>query len=154
MTVLVYRAGVLASDSMMSDNGTSCGTVRKLARGPGGTIAGACGSCGMSRRFLSWIEMGEPGEFDPDGAHFSALIVRPGGEVLRMSAGGGLWEVDAPFHTDGSGSDIAMGALEVGATAVQAVEAAIKWDVHCGGPIQIERLVCSERRRVVVRLRG
>ena len=148
MTVLAYRAGIIASDSVLVDNGTMCGAGRKLARGPDGTIAGACGSCGISHRFLQWIEAGEPDDFDPDtqGNEFGAIVVRPDGSTWRMSASGVIWPSTAPFFTDGCGSDIAMGALEMGATAEQAVAAAIKWDCNCGGDIQVERLVCNERR--------
>ncbi len=154
MTVLAYRAGVLASDSMIADSNTRCGAMRKLARGPGGAVAGSCGACGVSNRFLRWVENGEPGEFEPGTESFNALIARVDGEVFRMDSDGAWWPVVAPYHAEGSGASVAMGAMEMGATAEQAVMAAIRWNLFCGGDVQVERLVCNERRKVRARVVG
>jgi hypothetical protein len=48
--------------------------------------------------------------------------------------------VDAEFHTNGAGGYIALGAMDRGASAIEAIESAIRWSTDCGGPIQVERL--------------
>jgi len=48
--------------------------------------------------------------------------------------------VRAPFYALGSGYQVAMGAMEFGATAEEAVRAAIKWDTGSGGDVTVLRL--------------
>ena len=44
------------------------------------------------------------------------------------------------FYAIGSGCEFATGAMEMGATAEEAVQVAIKHSTSCGGPINVLRL--------------
>lgn len=45
-----------------------------------------------------------------------------------------------PFIADGSGRDFAMGAMEMGANAIRAVEVAAKFDIYTGREVEWFRL--------------
>ena len=68
-----------------------------------------------------------------------AIIAKPNGGVYEM-CDTGYYENNTPYTTIGSGWKFAMGALEVGATAREAVESSIRLCIYCGGPVQEERL--------------
>jgi hypothetical protein len=147
VTVVVYRDGVMASDSAVHMDGIYSGSTTKIARSPNGMLGGGCGDGGAVGRFIDWIKSGASGNFESKAGDrsFGALLVNPDGTVLALCNDGSAFPLLAPFYADGSGSTIAMGAMEMGATAEQAVEAAIKWDSGCRGPIQVERIENSLR---------
>lgn len=45
------------------------------------------------------------------------------------------FEIEEPFYAFGSGMDIAIGALAMGANAIKAVEIASRYSSHCGNGI-------------------
>ena len=142
MTVIAYRDGVMAADTMITDNGRVVGSIQKIARSPCGAIGAASGRGGAGQRFAAWMQAGMPGEFDPkctEDGFFGALIMDAAG-MRAMDRTGTILPFTAPFAAEGRGREVAIGAMEMGATTEQAVAAAIKWEEGCGGEIQIERL--------------
>lgn len=78
-------------------------------------------------------------QFDPEHNDFVCIILEPGG----------VWTVDAHlrpiklkgrFFAVGSGSKLALAAMEMGASASRAVEVACKYDLYSRPPIVTERL--------------
>ena len=63
------------------------------------------------------------------------FIVAPDGKVVVWGSSG-PWVNETGMISFGSGGDVAMGAMLAGASAIEAVEAAIKIDVHSGGPVR------------------
>jgi hypothetical protein len=146
MTVIVYRDGVMASDSALHDNGALRGYAPKIFRGPRGELFGAAGNQGAATRFKRWFQESKR-DFDRDGfdplveaGYFSAIVVWRDKSVSLVDHQGTFFPVDAPFHCEGSGREIAVGACAMGATAEQAVEIAIRYECSCGGKIQVLRL--------------
>ena len=149
MTILAYRDGALVADSQITLSGAGCGEYklngRKLfrihSRVPGFSgeaifgYAGACPVGAMLRRYaMTGVEPDFPAEGNAD-----AILLLPCGLVWFDRA----LEVDEltdPYGAWGSGAKAALGAMFVGATARQAVQAAIACDPNCGGPIVEERL--------------
>lgn len=135
MTTIVYRNGVLAADSLTTSNGMRVGYAKKV-RKIGGVLVGACGTSSLCERFFDWLRAGLKGD-DPfrgndDG---NGLVVTPSGHVICFGKHGPsryCW----PYFTMGSGEQIATGALEMGASATEAVAAAISINVMSGGEIQ------------------
>lgn len=149
MTIIVYRSGVLAADAAVYAGDRQSGTTTKIVRGKHGGIAGAAGTHATCQAFLQWFERGMPaGKFTPpdDGdLGFGALMVDATGAVTRMNRHGIIYQApEADYHIEGSGEDVAAGALEHGATAEEAVEIAIRLHPFCGGPIVVERLAVAE----------
>lgn len=134
MTTIVYRDGVLAADSLGTANGLRVGYAKKI-RKIGNVLAASCGSVALCEKFFDWVRSGLKGN-DPfcgidEG---NGLVVTPEGHVICFGKNGPsryAW----PYFAMGSGEPVAVGALEMGASATEAVAAAIRVDVHSGGVI-------------------
>ncbi len=137
MTTIAYRDGILASDSLGTANGLRDSILcTKIFRIGPCLVAGA-GSAAKILKFVDWVKNG----LDPETLPFTheddanGMLVTPAGKIIMWSEQG-PWPVESPFYALGSGYQIAMGAMEMGATAAEAVEAAIKWDTGSGGPVR------------------
>lgn len=149
MTCIVYRDGKLVSDGWVLDVWTKVGLFPKIAKreGPNGAILlAATGDSGFSKNFLDWgrgpllekwIETkGEenlPGLGEGDRTA-NGMLILPDGSAIRFDPGSLPYRIQAPFYAMGSGYWVALGALEQGATAMEAAMAAEKWDVGTNGP--------------------
>lgn len=140
MTAIAYRDGILAADSLITQDGNRCGFAKKIAQGPSGLLGATAGSLGDNALFLSWVEKDCEGDSPPFGDNFDALIVFPDRRTVYVARTGVFCEFDAPFCALGSGSAVCLGAMEAGAGAQQAVEAAVKHEIGCGGPVEVLRL--------------
>lgn len=137
MTVIAYRDGLLAADTLMATNDRK-GYTQKLFRHNWESIA-VCGDFARALEMLEWYKAGADLEKFPakrDDQDFARLIVVCT-KGLRVYENGpcAMWHSES-FIAYGSGADFAMGAMYMGATAVEACEAAIKWCTSCGGEIQ------------------
>lgn len=154
MTTIAYRDGILASDSKMTANGTYVGNYEKvlkvisvekqswfdklLKRDPITTtyLVGCCGVVNDIQDYMEFIFSDGP---QPTG-DLNCLIVtieEETREILLYESGAAIgMKIDSDYVATGSGSEVALGALYQGATAVEAVEAAIHHDNMSGGKIQ------------------
>ncbi len=138
MTVIAYREGIMAADSLVtSDNGrTREGTfmkIRRLQRFNDWHIVGAAGSLGDCIKFYRWFE-GSPEEFE--GIEGISVNCR----TRKMYGWDDSLEplpIGAPFMTAGSGAPLALAAMHAGASAEEAVRAAMKVDGSLGGPVRV-----------------
>lgn len=69
----------------------------------------------------------------------SIIVLEKDGRVLMYDSEGRIFERSVPAAV-GSGWQFALGALDVGATVEQAIEAAAKRDLATGGTIFVEEL--------------
>ena len=143
MTVIVYRSGVLASDSLSSwdwEVGTTF--VSKISLSKNGwayAFTGQTSSCVKAHKLY------EKG-FDPnknpndnkkeDTGKIAGLAVSWRDEVL-MLGDDGWYPIESEYCAIGSGGPYATGALAAGASATLAVEIAIKHNPFCGGSIVV-----------------
>lgn len=140
MTIIAIRNGIIASDSRMTyGNAVLSDNTRKIVKAPDGTLAGASGSAIFCTRFLNWVESGLDEKTMPkprvmNGGVDTGLLYMPGG-TIRMIEPSGFYDVESEYMAIGSGSDFAMGAMACGANAIEAVAAAIKHEINCGGGI-------------------
>jgi len=143
MTTVVYRDGVLAADRQVTMGVTHVGKMRKVYRRPDGALIGGRGDTSLLVKFFDWFMAGEQGYrprlksayADGDDAETQLIIVRPNGSVELHDSLGYTPIQKGKFFAIGSGAEVAYGALEMGATAVQAVRAAAKHDIHTGGGV-------------------
>ena len=146
MSIIVYRRGVLAADTLITAGDLRAGYSTKIARSPQGHMGGGAGSLEGCAAFLAWIRDGCKGSPPDVGGEQDWLLVGPpkrGAREISYGTGKGLL---APMHPNGpkgstwaasgSGERIAAGALWMGATAVEAVEAAIALSSTCGGRVE------------------
>lgn len=140
MTTIAYRDGVLAADTLVTSGDIRCGSEVKI-RALGPLLYGSCGSCGLTDKVEAWMRGGMKGDRPPlrvpDGSATGAVFVfMPDHTVLWMHEDGDT-VIRAPYWAAGSGEMYALGAMALGATAPEAVKAAIVHDVGSGGPITV-----------------
>lgn len=141
MTVIVYRNGVMASDSVVSCGGVQVSPVRKVVRTEDGRLWGLAGVYSEVCNFITWLDGGMVGDMpmpsERDGCStYSVLCSWPDGRLRQLEHGG--WEeLDMlPYAALGSGAAVALGALWAGADAWRSVEAAIAHQAGIGGGVQ------------------
>ena len=145
MTIIAYRDGIMAADSLIRNErvlGESKKIDEVVIHGEKCLVATA-GNVDKCELFRNWVingmvdtpKLDEINEKD----NFEAFIIGERGENQFVSYETTCipCSIEAPFYAIGSGSSIAIGAMERGATAKEAVEAAIKWSPDCGGRIYV-----------------
>lgn len=140
MTTVAYRDGVLAADTLFTANGMRDHYSAKAWR-IGRVLAAATGNSARIARFRAWAAGGlkgpSPYEDASDGGN--GLVVAPG-QPLLLAGSAGLTPIHAEFYAIGSGEDFALGAMEMGATAHEAVVVAARRDTATGGAIIVLEL--------------
>lgn len=136
MTIITFRNGVLAADTQVSAHGSRVDLLRKIKRVNQWLIGGA-GDVGTIVPVELWIRDGaqfeKPIDFGKieDGA---AILVDPDGVAYHVgTASPYVLKSEAQFMAIGSGSDAALAAMLLGATATRAVDIAKRIDLYCGG---------------------
>ena len=135
MSTIAYRDGILASDSLVTDGDRREGFMRKLFRLADNRMVGFVGDAGYMEQFLAWVDGRGPCPDHEDGRTMEALIIAPSGAMTWVDNCGRRLAFDANYAALGSGAAYAYGALAFGASAEDAVRAAIVHDVHSGGTI-------------------
>lgn len=139
MTTIVYKDGVLAGDTLISEGDYLYGYRPKIFDLEF-CIVGIAGASLLYDEFLRFV-MGH--EFNKEAfkaldLNFKAIVINK--HTKRVFCYEKELIEDGDIKTDfiafGSGAAIAKGALLMGATAKQAVECAAKLDHYTGGEIQ------------------
>ena len=139
MTTIVYRDGVMASDSQITDRGIVVAEEKKIIRYDG-TLIGVAGNLDADAAFLEWVKFEQTDKPDLKNSDFEALVVRQDGTMLWYGVNLIPLKMTSPYIAIGSGFHVAMGALHLGANAKEAVQVACDLDVLSGGTIQVEKL--------------
>lgn len=136
MTTVACRDGVMASDGQVTNGGIIVTSDTPKIFQHDGCLLGVCGLYGEMLALKKWFEGGMTGENPKLEEDSEALILNPDGSLF------GLWEKqfmvpinDEPFSAIGSGRVIALGAMAMGATAIESVEVAIRYDIYSGGEV-------------------
>ena len=118
MTVVVYHKGVIAADRSMTSDGKHHFEACKIVRGKK-TLGAAAGSVIAAKGFREWVEHDFQIEYRSTGDELVGLAFDADG--VYMVSDGHVISVpnDCALFT-GSGSEVAMGAIDMGATAAQA----------------------------------
>ncbi len=149
MSIVAYRDGVIACDGRMtSGSGIISDNVRKIAKGPK-VIGGFCGGAEELGPYLKWIEDGAVFNKLPKGEGTGFVVfdrrVKKNSREIELVMVNKMNYMRLPltswdYYADGSGFKAAFGALYMGGSAEDAVNAAIRHDNDCGGVIQVEEL--------------
>jgi len=134
MTTIVYRDGILAADSLITNLDLRVAQSRKIFSCDRG-IGGAVGRLVSAHLFNVWIQANAP-DNPPKADDAEGIFVHPDGTTYLWEGTEQLIPIEGPFFAFGSGFQLAMGAMECGASAVDAVAVAIKYDSGSGGTIQ------------------
>jgi ATP-dependent protease HslVU (ClpYQ) peptidase subunit len=139
MTTIAYRDGVLAGDTQVIDGkDLVVGHQRKVRKLDDGSLFGYAGDVEGSEvllRSFNSKQLSGP----PECRDLNALIITPRGKVYLYE--GRIWVKQAPgYYALGTGSAVALAAMDAGATAEQAVKIGINRDTGSGGKVQAVRL--------------
>lgn len=139
MTIVAYRAGIMAADTASWSGDMVSAYVRKIVRSPTGVLIGACGETADCRALLQWAEEGAHLAKCPKKISAQALIVA-GDQAVHMCDNGKIYDVHGEFFAIGSGEDFALGAMAAGASAEEAVRLCFGRVAHVGGDVDVMRL--------------
>lgn len=136
MTTIATDGKSMAGDGMLCDH---CETIvnlggRKVHRLDDGRIIGASGNSFDIIAWRDWLKSGREGACPIESDQFAGLVLHPNGVVHWVDHKGREIVTPAPCAI-GSGQDYAIGAMEAGASAEQAVTIACRRDPHSGGDI-------------------
>lgn len=147
MTTIAYRSGLLAFDSLVSDDSCKIGFIEKARVLTNCMVAGA-GNVEDIAAFLDWFErhggsMEHRTKYFPENTagSLSGLIIYRDGSIYMCDEKLYPYKVNTKFAAIGTGSNVALGAMLMGASAAKAVEIAAQIDTHTGGEIKVLTLV-------------
>jgi len=145
MTTIAYRDGILVSDRQ-----TTCGNARQECAkmwSVKGHVVAVAGVLSDGIKFRDWWRAGKP---DAGWCidHDTTIIVLDThtGELVEYDSNMVPMPVYGKFLSWGSGCDLALGAMEAGADAVQAVTIAMRHDAYTGIGLSIVNI--SENKKV------
>lgn len=140
MTVIAWDGKTLAADKQATEGGIRQVTtkIKLITKGrfKAHMIAGA-GLTSQANMLMAWFEAGaEPSTFpkyqEVDDLSAALLVITPDKEILRFDVN----PIPTVFYDKtyalGSGREVAIGAMAMGANAVQAVEVASHFCSGCG----------------------
>jgi hypothetical protein len=144
MTIIAFKDGVMAADTMLSSY-NSQSRAQKIIRLPDGGVAGGCGL--WARAYSGLRYLAEGGDCDdrpaPDGMQgppcireASILIAKPDGSLWLLEDEFPAFPLRDKVAAVGCGSEAAMMAMGLGLSAIEAVAKVTKQDVLCGDPVQ------------------
>lgn len=131
----------MACDLQMTVNGamkTKCGTKvykiqpHELHFSHEAFLVGFCGAASEIGDVVDFYERPELYKTMPRTKALHGLVLTASGKIFQFDSPGKWLTVNSPFASMGSGSPIALGALHMGATPKQAVQAAMKVDPFTG----------------------
>lgn len=131
MTTTVFRDGIFASDTLVQCGECSVGENQKIFVNKEYVVAGS-GDAGSAEPFLKHLTSGEKQEF-PD-CYFLFYDFKKK-KLFRNDQGKRSFLITDKFTADGSGFHLAIGAMEMGASAIEAVKIAMKRDGGSGGRV-------------------
>jgi hypothetical protein len=134
MSILAYDGKLIAADRQGTINDTR-GTMKKLVK-VGNVVIGWVGTQTNGLIMMRWfLDGADPAKFpetNDDPGTCSRLIVVSKKELILFEASPEPMKFLDKKQAFGSGMDLALGAMAMGANAKQAVQIACKYDIHCG----------------------
>ena len=151
MTTIAWDGKTLAADSKLTRGGAGYGgtcfaeQTLKLSRSKEGHLGAWAGIYNhQCDRFLEWVRKGCKGDPVQPSTDTAFILVEPNGQLHEFRPEGISRTVPGyGYMAWGSGRDFAIGALAMGATAVEAVKIAARHDLATGGPVRSGSLVKS-----------
>jgi len=140
VTTIVFKNGTLAADTALTSGADAhAGEMSKIAKCED-FMGGASGGILEVSKFLEWVVQGADFDDLPKFEEkFNAFLIDKTHKVRVVGKEGISHPIKSPFYAIGSGEEAAKGALLMGATAEEAVQAAIHVDLYTGGSVEALR---------------
>lgn len=138
MTTVAWDGKTLAADSQATV-GAIRARVVKIVRSPDGFLAAGAGELNSITPWLRWVSAGLNPDEQPDELHSKShvIIIDPKGKAFTFEGSPTRLPLLNKFWALGSGMELALGAMAMGADARTAVKVAAKFDVYTGGRIVV-----------------
>ena len=138
MTTVATDGRSMAGDgqTLSANDIILCRNSPKVLRLDDGSLLGCSGNADVKYKLRGWIEAGCVGPFPELKTAFAAMwLIRPNeGRYFSENTQADFIEMEFPFAI-GSGSEVALGAMEAGLSPLEAVTIAAKRDPFTGGKI-------------------
>ncbi len=140
MTTICYKAGILAFDGQCTNENEIVAKNIVKAIATKKLLVGASGATAHCQAFIEWVRNGRKASTMPKPLpddKFEGIVIDDKGCITVYEEG--LLSVEFgthPFFAIGSGAQFAIGAMEAGASALEAVKIAAKRDIYTGGEIR------------------
>lgn len=148
MTTIAYKDGILACDSAWSADSKMVAWQNKITRFKTGALYASCGD-GDDRQLVRLLrKVKSPSKIPStkalrkmDPSDIEALLIFKSGDVWLLWTGptGGAFPITPPSAI-GSGRNFALGAMDAGLSAEDAVKVACQRDCHSRLPVYTESL--------------
>lgn len=137
MTIVAFKDDVMAADTQLSQHNAKF-NAQKIVRLPDGGIAGGMGLFSAVYAGLKFLAEGGSEDNDrlPDVKDATILIARPDGSLWIVEDRFPAYPVMDISIAIGCGADAAKMAMQLGKSAVEAINLVIKQDIMCGEPVQ------------------
>lgn len=156
MTTVAYKDGVMAGESCWSTGGIIDSLAHKIFRLKSGALLGQCGD-NDSRELVALLDNVKSARSMPTYSQITAirvdgtvLLALPNGSLFKIATSKkltqddtddlGVWRIERSVAAIGSGGDLALGAMSAGASALQAVRIACRWDINSRPPVYQSQL--------------
>lgn len=138
MTIVAYKDGIMAADSQITSGWHRCSThARKIHRIGSSYFGFTAARMGEIPEFMRWLKAGKPEDKRPHmGEGFEVMEVDTKGRIFLWDSRCERMRWREPFYATGGGLHFALGAMEAGASAVEAVRITKKLFLGAGGQIQ------------------
>ncbi len=160
MTTIVIdrRRRIMVSDNQNTLGGipTPCRKIFRVTQGPNaGTLVGTTGAPGPCFIFMNWYRYHTEHDFtelmddnailsiDIPEDDFWCVLLTPANKIMVVDRFFCPEEIPVQYYAVGSGGNIALGAMDAGATAEEAVKIACRRDTYTSAmnrPLQVEEL--------------
>lgn len=144
------RAGIIAADTQNTDRSNTAYRCAKIERLPDGRYflgSGHLLTIGMVRRWaVHNFDESERPDFEvmfgerADDFSFSCVVINRDGSAVLVDDEMQPQPIRDEYFAIGSGGAYAIGAMDAGASAEEAVRVACKRDLHTSEPIDVERI--------------
>ena len=144
MTTIAYKQGIVACDKQATDGCTVTGGSFKMVKGEASTYV-ITGTLTRGVRFTNWLEGGQEGK----APKLKDTIVF---EMDNTTGKAQVWEDKVPlpiedtYWAHGSGGEVALGAMYMGASVEEAIRAATKHDTYTGKGVQVVYSKAAKKR--------
>lgn len=145
MTIIVYRDGIMAADSLEHYDHlkvkTSC---QKVWRMKSGALFGGCGNSSSIDAVKNWINRGKRGPRPMTDETFAAILAVSPTEIYDIGQSLNFYQSKivrgSLFAVCGCAERYAIGMLIAGLSATETVKILVECDPRLGGPVQFMRL--------------
>ncbi len=151
MTIIAFKEGVMASDSLICQDNKRIGSIKKIFELPNATV-GLAGTWQHCITFLAWFKNNAdltnlPKDFHEEKWDFEALVYNKTTKAVELYTNAFTPDIiEADWYAIGMGADFALGAMAAGVSAETAVEIAIIFSIDCGGKVQVVNCIKPKTR--------